>query len=204
MAKTFEECIENIPRGYANGIPDLEKQIYAILDTIPNIDRDSLREEMSNMVVDISKNPTTFDVNEGLAKTQGYRDRLSEILALAQREYKVRKRCLEMLMDAVNLISKASSADKRRGEAILKYPHLVIQTEAASIFLEEVEQMCSNMKATSETISRQVSVMQIQLQIGERRQGQSHATVFSDAETIELTSKRNFQYQGDKNWNDEF
>ncbi len=204
MAKTFEECIESMPTGYANGIPDLEKQIYAILDTLPKINRDELRDEMSNMIVNISKNPTTFDVNEGLAKTQGYRDRLSEILALAQKEYKVRKRCLEMLMDAVNLVSKASSADKRRGEAVLKYPHLVIQTEAASIFLEEVEQMCSNMKSTSETISRQVSVMQIQLQIGERRQGQSHATVFKDAESIEFTSNRNYQYQGDKNWDDDF
>ena len=46
-----------------------------------------------------------------------------------------------MLFDANNLISKASSADKRKGEATLKYPMQILQFESADAFLKEVEQM---------------------------------------------------------------
>ena len=166
--KAFEDYIESVPSGVANSIQDLENTINGILATIPKIDRDALRDEMGEMIVEMSKNPTTFDINEGLAKSQAYRDRLSEILFMAQNEYKIRKRCLDMLFDAVNLISKASSSDKRRGEAVMRYPMMVIQTEAADIFVKEVEQMCTNMRSTSEAISRQVSVMQIQLQINQQ------------------------------------
>ncbi len=202
---SFESYIEQIPAGTASTLQDLEKVVNGILATVPKLDRDALRCEMGEMVVEMSKNPTTFDINEGLAKSQAYRDRLSEILFMAQNEYKIRKRCMEMLFDAVNLISKASSADKRRGEAVMRYPMMIIQTEAADIFVKEVEQMCANMRSTSESISRQVSVMQIQLQLGERRQGSSKAIEFnSEAESIEATGKKNFQYQGNKNWSDDF
>lgn len=150
-------------------LKDVEMIVDQLLKSLPKVNRTELRQEMMDMSVPIQKTPTTFDINEGLAKSQGYRDRLAEIYILAQKDYKIRKRCLEMLYDAINLISKEKSADKRRGEATMKYPMILLQTEAAEIFLKEVEQILSNMKVTMDGISRQASVLNMQIQLGEVR-----------------------------------
>ena len=151
---------------------------------------------MEQMIVPMQENPTTYDINDGLAKSQGYRDRLSEMLLYAQREYRLRKRCLEMLFDAVNLISKASSADKRRGEASMRYPVMVLQVEASEIFLKEIESIYNNIKTTADAISRQASVIGMQISLGERRQNNPGGKdVVPQSSAEEITNK-------EKSWDD--
>ena len=170
------EELNNKPAKQMYSTNDLEDIANNILSTLPKLERNAYRREMLNMQVKVSENPTTFELNEGLARVQGYKDRLSEIFNLANAEYRLRKRTKEMLFDAQSVLSKASSADKRNGEASLKYPLLLLNLEAAEIFVDEVEQIMSNMKSTSETISRQVSVLGFQLQIGDvRHSNQSEA-----------------------------
>ena len=170
--KNFEDTLEAIPvkqSGTLSTIVDIENMANMLISSLPKLNHEALREEMANMVIPVSKNPTTFDINEGLALAQGYRDRLSEILNLAQTEFKIKKKCLDMLFDAVNLISKASSADKRRGEATMRYPVLIMQVETSEIFMKEVESIYNNVKTTFDSISRQASVISMQITLGERR-----------------------------------
>lgn len=187
-----------IPTGGLSQLSDVEKIANDLISSLPRINRNAWRIEMENMVVPVKENPTTFDINEGLALAQGYKDRLSEMLLYAQREYKVRKKCLDMLIDAVNLISKATSADKRRGEATLRYPVMVVQVESAEIFMKEIEFIYSNIKSTTDSISRQASVMSMQIALGERRQGNPKATdVVPQSNAEEISSNK------EKSW-DEF
>lgn len=187
-----------IPTGGLSQLSDVEKIVNDLISSLPRINRNAWRIEMENMVVPVKENPTTFDINEGLALAQGYKDRLSEMLLYAQREYKVRKKCLDMLIDAVNLISKATSADKRRGEATLRYPVMVVQVESAEIFMKEIEFIYSNIKSTTDSISRQASVMSMQIALGERRQGNPKATdVVPQSNAEEISSNK------EKSW-DEF
>ena len=86
---------------------------------------------------------------------------------LAEREVNIRNKVLDMLSMANTVMSKASSADKRKGEALLKYPTQFIFLEAAETFRNEVQMVLNNMKATSESISRQASVLQAQITLGE-------------------------------------
>ena len=167
----FENSIDDISSKY-NGtcnITDLEKMVEEMLQTLPKLKRNELRKEMEEMEVPTSQAPTTFDINRGLSISQGYKDRLTEIHTMATREYKLRKRCVEMLFDANNIVSKASSADKRKGEATMKYPMMLIQMEASETFMKEVEQVLANIKSASDTISRQGSMIQSQIQLGEYR-----------------------------------
>ena len=113
----------------------------------------------------------------------------------SQREYRVRKRCLEMLFDAVNLISKASSADKRKGEATMRYPIMVLQLESSEIFMKEIEGLLGNMKSTSDAISRQASVINMQVQLGERRRENPGA--------MDIVPQSNAEEVTDKNSNKE-
>jgi hypothetical protein len=165
-------------------IDDLEKVVFSMLNTIPKLNRRALRVEMEDMIVDLKQNPTTKDLHEGLALSQGYKDRLSEIYTNAMREFRLRNRCLDMLFDAMNLISVQKSADKRKGEATMRWPMLVIQLEAAESFLKEVEHVLQNIKSSHESVSRQISLMQIQLQLGEIRREMKAAGPQSDAEEV--------------------
>lgn len=186
-----------IPSNGLHQLTEIEKMTNNLITSLPRINRNAWRIEMENMVVPVRENPTTFDINEGLALAQGYRDRLSEMLLYAQREYKIRKKCLDMLIDAVNLISKASSADKRKGEATLRYPVMVMQVESAEIFMKEVEFIYSNIKSTTDSISRQASVMSMQIALGERRQGNSKAIdVVPQSSAEEITANK------EKSWDD--
>ena len=138
------------------------------------------------MKISKHKTTTTYDINKGLALSQAYRDRLTEIYYKISKEVKIRKRCLEMLFDANNLISKASSADKRKGEATLKYPMLVLQLESASTFLIEIEQILNNMKNTFDTYSRAGSILALQVQLGEyKRKNNDFDNFESDAEEVD-------------------
>jgi septation ring formation regulator EzrA len=168
----FEEAFEEISEQYENKsctMDDLETMAQEMLATLPKLDRTTIRQEMEQMVVPMFQNPTTFDINTGLAKAQGYKDRLSEIYNLANSEYRLRKRILEMLFDAASVVSKQSSADKRKGEATMKYPVYLISLEAAETFVEEVQQVLANIKSASDSISRQGSIIQSQIQLGEYR-----------------------------------
>ena len=185
-----------VPQNGLHQLVDVEKMVNQLLATLPKINKNAWRMEMEQMIVPMQENPTTYDINEGLAKSQGYRDRLSEMLLYAQREYKLRKRCLEMLFDAVNLISKASSADKRRGEASMRYPVMVLQVEASEIFLKEIESIYNNIKTTADSISRQASVIGIQVQLGERRVGNPRGLdTVPQSNAEEITNK-------EKSWDD--
>lgn len=180
----FEEIIENY-NGNNVSMTDIENISNNIIKSLPILDRNKLREEIQNMIVNIPETPTTFDINQGLALSQAYRDRLTEIYVDIMKEVKIRKRCLEMLFDANNLISKASSADKRKGEATLKYPMQILQLESADAFLKEVEQILNNMKSTFDTFSRAGSILALQVQLGEYKGNKNFDNFESDAEEIE-------------------
>lgn len=168
--KGFEEVADSMAdQGNFSTMQELEKVVDSIIATLPKLNRRKLRAEIETFQVALSQTPTTHDINEGLALAQGYKDRLSEIYMMALREQKTRSRCVDLLFDANNVISKGKSADVRRGEATMKYPMHLIQLEGAETFLKEVEHILQNVKSAHEAISRQASVMQIQLQLGEVR-----------------------------------
>ncbi len=173
---SYEEIINNMQAKELT-VQDIEQQVATIINGLPPINRAVLRQEMQQMVVPVIENPTTFDINSGLAKSQAYRDRLSNIYQQAMIDTKIRKRCLDMLFDVTNLISKAGSADKRKGEATLKYPMQILQYETSDAFLKEVEQIRLNMENIFNTYSRQASVLQMQVQLGEYKGNKNTETV---------------------------
>ena len=189
-----EDKMDDLDNRYGHGscgLTDIEQMAQEMLATLPKLNRNALRDEMDAMHINIYAEPTTFNINEGLAKAQGYRERLTGILALAEREYNVRNKVLDMLIMANTVTSKATSADKRKGEALLKYSTQFIFLEAAETFRNEVQMFLNNMKATSDTISRQASVIQAQIALGELHRkidpatGQAYETLLNDKKPVQ-------------------
>lgn len=184
-----ETKMEELDNQYGHGVctqNDIEQMAKEMLATLPKLNRNDLRDEMDNMHVNVYIDPTTFNINEGLAKAQGYRERLTGILVLAEREVNIRTKVLEMLSMANTVMSKAGSADKRKGEALLKYPTQFIYLEAAETFRDEVQMYLNNMKATSESISRQASVLQAQITLGEIRRNTNTDSAVGTAYEVAL------------------
>ena len=161
---------------------ELETYVYRLLGALPKLNHNVLRHEMQNMNVPVKQTPHTADLNQGLALAQGYKDRLSEIYISAMREYKTRDRLMEMLFDAYNTTSKASSADKRKGEASLRYAVRLFQLQAAENFLKEVEHILANVKSAMDGISRQISLFDLQLKLGDVRRGRGNPAEESSGE----------------------
>ncbi len=163
---SYNDLMENVKTSSMT-IEQLEKKVDEIFNNLPPIDKAALRKEMYNMTLTVPENPTTFEVNEGLAKSQAYRDRLAEILSQAQQDYKVKKELIDMLFDAMNFVSKGSSADKRKGESTLRFAGPLLKLTSAEIFYQEVEFKANNMKNIFDAFSRQGSILALQVQLGE-------------------------------------
>lgn len=168
-ATGVDDTLDSLEGSTVNSIGDLENMVNQMIASLPKLNKAKIRQEMENMKVETYQAPTTFDISTGLSQTQAYKDRLTEIYTTCMSEYKIRKRCVDMLFDANNLISKASSADKRKGEATMRYPLHLLQLETSENFMKEVEQVMNNMRSTTETISRQGSIISNQIQLGEYR-----------------------------------
>lgn len=194
----FEDVVASHASTSVKTLVDLEGMINSILGTLPRLNRNSLRREMENMKLELKSSPTTLDLNNGLATAQGYKDRLAEIYSLAVREFKLRTRCNDMLINAfIATEAKGKSADARQGEAAMRYPMHFIQLEASESFMKEVEHVLANIKSAHESVSRQVSIAQIQLQLGEIRRELPGTNYNREAE--EITPKSN--KGGETDWN---
>ena len=171
--KTYEETMDDIEKEYADNhattFNDVESIANRVLASMKKLEYAKLRNEMSNMHVEIHPNPTTFQLLEALATVQGYKTRLAEISNDVEHEYNIRKRVNDMLFDANQAVSKQSSADKRKGEAAIRYPVQIMQLETINSFRIEVNNYIKNMQSTGEMLSRQASLIQMQLSLGEYR-----------------------------------
>lgn len=169
---TYYQTLDSLEAEYGSRdctFADVEEIVKSIVGTLPYIDFNAYRAEIDGMTVDIGDNPTTFGLMEALAHIQGYKDRLTTMMNFVDHEYTVRKRVVDMLFDANQAVSKASSADKRKGEATIRYPMLIIRFETINAFRNELTAIINNMRSRGDTISRQVSLIDMQIRLGEYR-----------------------------------
>lgn len=170
--KDYQTTLNDLNEEYkdkACTFTDVEDIGKTILSTLPKLDFNKLRDEMSNMHVETFENPTTFQLSEEMAQVQEYKNRLSEIMNKVEHEYLVRKRVNDMLFDANQAVSKQSSADKRKGEATIRYPMLLLQFETINSFRSEVTNIMNNLRSVGDTVSRQASIISMQISLGEYR-----------------------------------
>ena len=170
--KNFFDKMDDIDKTHSRkecNFNELETIVYDIINTLPKLDLNAYHNEMLEMSVQTYENPNTFQLLEEMDRVQQYKNRLSEILYDVEHEYAVRKRTMDMLYSANNLVSNQKSADKRQGEAMLRYPNLVLQLGKIEAFRTEVTNVMGNLKSIGDVISRQASIISMQIQLGEYR-----------------------------------
>lgn len=148
---------------------DLEQITKSVVGAVKTVDIDDYRRQIDEMTVDLSSDPTTFQLMEQLSIIQGYKDRLTTMLNAVDTECAVRKCAVDMLLDANQAVSNASSADKRRGEAKIRWPVLIMRYEIINAFRSELTAILNNMRSRGDSVSRQVSLIDMQIRLGEYR-----------------------------------
>ena len=170
--KTFQETLEDLDSEYSEKectLLDVENIGKRMIGALPKLNFNKYRSEMDKMHVRVYENPTTFQLTESMAQVQAYKNRLAELITLIDHEYMIRKRVNDILFDATQFVSKQSSADKRKGEATLRFPMLLLKFTSVESFRSEVNNKINNMKAIGDTLSRQATLMQMQITLGEYR-----------------------------------
>lgn len=150
-------------------IDDVEDIANQTIAALPRLDADAIRAEIDNMTVDVQEEPTTTQLAAAMAEVQAYKDRICAIANQVEREYMIRKRTLDMLFDANQAVSSASSADKRKGEAQLRWPMLQMDLVNVEVLRLEVNNVVNTLRAKGDMLSRQASILQMQVQLGEYR-----------------------------------
>jgi hypothetical protein len=156
-----------------NSFKDIEDICIDILQSLPHLDYGAYELEMSEMVIHTYENPTTFQLLEALDQVQQYKNRLSEIMNDIEQEYSVRKTTLELLEGANNVASIQKSADKRNGEAMMRYPTLYLKKTAIESLRTLAMSTMNNLKAIGDVVSRQASIIGFQISLGEYKKKNS-------------------------------
>ena len=156
-----------------NSFKDIEDICVDILKSLPHLDYGAYELEISEMVIHTYENPTTFQLLEALDQVQQYKNRLSEIMNDIEQEYSVRKTTLELLEVANNVASVQKSADKRNGEAMMRYPTLYLKKTAIESLRTLAMSTMNNLKAIGDVVSRQASIIGFQISLGEYKKKNS-------------------------------
>lgn len=168
----FLEVLDNLTERYENKsctFSEIETIVKELLATIPKLDYCAIRSEIATYHVETYDNPTTFQLLEGINRVQEYKNRIGEILMTVENEWTLRKRMNEILFDSLQAISKQSSADKRKGEATMRYPLLLIKYETINSLKSDINNVLSNLRSTGDLLSRQASIISMQINLGEYR-----------------------------------
>ena len=152
-----------------HSLDDLEAMTMATIAALPPVDEDAVRAELRSINIPVYDDPTPAQLSRGLADVQAFKDRVGALANTVERVYMVRKRMLEMLFDANQAVSSASSVDKRRGEAQLRWPMLQLDLVNVEALRLELTTVMQNLRSKGDVLSRQASILQMQIQLGEHR-----------------------------------
>lgn len=158
-------------------VDEAKKQINALAAKmavnmgIPELDYDNLHEELNKYYdISIEEDMDTNQINDMLTKMQNIRSRVAFITSQAMRTYKAKKTIVDMLMAILVKeadASKYKNKEAREGFATERLLDLNLDLRIAEFLKDNAEMCLNNLNNMISTVSRQISVLQIELQLGQ-------------------------------------
>jgi len=148
---------------------DLKIRADAILRALPlNVeDYDALREEARTFLQMPRPAPTLAGLSDEIEQVQAARDRVTDMLIDAQRNYLVRKEIADELKDAYMVVSVASSQDRRKADASIQLGDLRFETAEAEGFMKGLMGIARNLESRQEAASRRITCLQLAMKLGD-------------------------------------
>ena len=171
-----EKCTENyIPRLVGDNFPKDYKYVVdrflAMYSTLPEMDYDAIHKEISELNVDSSPTPTLQLINLKLQRVQASKDRLAEIYQEVIRCYTFKKRAVNVLSESWNKFAEGSSADKRKSDSAFRLSEFHADLAQVESLYNVCEHILRNLDSQSNSISRQITIIQSQLKMFDMGRG---------------------------------
>jgi hypothetical protein len=124
-------------------------------------------EELKNLNVATSSNPSLQQISVEMQKVQSAKDRVSQILVDVHRNFIVRKRVCELLREGWVPFSSHSAAEKRRGESFVKMSQFIESASEAECLYKAAAHIMENLDSKHESLSRQITVYNLALKLND-------------------------------------
>jgi len=128
-------------------------------------------DELRNLNVVVSPNPSLQQISVEIQKVQSAKDRVSQILVDVHRNFIVRKRVCELLREGWSAFSNQTSAEKRKGESFLKMRQFIESASEAESLYKATAHIMKNLDSKHESLSRQVTVYNLALKLNDFSSG---------------------------------
>jgi len=172
VIQNYDENSEESNHEY--DLEDMVAKCKLTLDKIEIINEDSynnVKKIISKFAINVEDASDPYSLSLILGKIQSHKDGLVEIVAEAQSNYILRKRMYELLFDAFSACSTEKTVDKRKGDATLRLREFSIEAIKSEAFFTYCKNILDNVESQHKTISRRLSAVQMQIQIGELSTG---------------------------------
>lgn len=161
--------------GTVGEIPDdfkaVADRVLAMYASLPELDYDSLYEEISELNVGSEPTPTLQLINLKLQRVQASKDRLSSICEDVIRCHTFKKRAVNILSDSWNRFATGSSADKRKADSSYRMSEFQIDLAQLEALNNVCEHIGKNLDSQHNAISRQITIIQSQLKMFDMGRG---------------------------------
>jgi hypothetical protein len=145
---------------------DLLKSLHPVEEDYSNV-----YNELRNLNISISPNPSLQQISVEIQKVQSAKDRTSQILVDVHRNFIVRKRVCELLREGWSTFSTQTSAEKRKGESFLKMRQFIESASEAESLYKATAHIMKNLDDKHESLSRQVTVYNLALKLNDFSSG---------------------------------
>lgn len=148
---------------------------------LPKLDYNALYKEMRDLTVRSSSTPALQDINRELQLVQSAKERLCEILNNISRIYLLKKRALDILAESWSgKYSTEKSADKRSGDAVYRLSDFSLDFGQVEQIQKVALQIGQNLESVQESLSRRISIFQMQLKLHDIGRTALPSTNFED------------------------
>ena len=138
------------------------------LVALGNNDYDVIRKELHQLSAPLSDSPNPDVLSKDLSRIQAFRDRAVEIVRVLTNIYLTHKRVVEILTHGWPKYSIEKSAEKREGEALLKFSNFIMAASDAEAIYRHALGVMKNLESQQENVSRQISCAIVSSKIGQR------------------------------------
>jgi hypothetical protein len=146
------------------------KSAQASIIALKKLDYDALYDEMAHLNVPAVGSASVHVLADQIGKVQALKDRMSEILVDVEREFRVKKRCADILSEGWQKFASGSAVDKK-ADATLRLSEFKDAAGDAECLYKTAMRIMTNLDDKQSSLSRQVTIYQILQRMGDAFRG---------------------------------
>ncbi|MCK9435339.1 MAG: hypothetical protein M0R32_11160 [Candidatus Cloacimonetes bacterium] len=148
----------------------LVDSIHSVMRTLPKLDYDALHDELREseyLQIIIPEDPSLNQLSSAAVKVQAAKDRVSQIMLDAERNSKILKHYSKAIYSAWLRLSGDGSQDRRESDATTRTWDFAGEAAEAEALFSACKSVLDNLKDKWDTISRNVSIVELRIKLGE-------------------------------------